>query len=84
MAKHPHGDHADHKHEAPADVQKAAALVSELAADCCAKKDAVKPLHVAFEKAEQEAADAEVKLRDAEEALLKAARQHKPEPEKPE
>ncbi len=58
----------------PTPLEAALALVAELAADAKAKKDAVKPLLAASQKAEADCGVAEHKLKNAEDELLKLAK----------
>jgi len=89
-AQHAHAQHAHAPHEKPANLDAALLLVGQCAADCDAKCAALKPLQASFQKADEEAAQAAIKLKEAEESLLKVARAYRPdvvapapEPEKP-
>ncbi len=71
--------------EPSTDLQSAARLVGECAVTLEAAKKAAHPIHDAYIKADQDVTDATKALADAEEALLKLARQYQdiPAPEEP-
>lgn len=74
--------HKGEKHEAangatPAEIQAAVARVAELAADAAAKREVFKVANAESAKADEACAAADCKLREAEDALLKAARVYK-------
>jgi hypothetical protein len=87
MARHAHAQGHAHKekaghavgHALPADVQKAVEAVAELCADCCEKKKAAAAAQAEYAQADEASTEADVRLRDAEEALVKLARDYKVE-----